>query len=698
MSDKMSKTETEKLLELAKKRLKACIEADSHNRKEAVSILRFLNGEQWDTAVKQERDKMGQPTLQINVLDKYAKQVVGEMRKNKVKIKARPVDSEADSSIAKIREGMIFNIEYLSNAESIYDYAGQMLVDCGYGAWRVMTRYSEENPFLKEIYLERIENPLSVYLDPEAKESNFADAKYGFILTDISRDEFDEKYGKDKAPGGEVITAPAGTLDEGWWNSDKVRVVEYFYKEKESEKIALLSDGQILPYKQAEEEIAGWQQTFAQAKAANPTETDDSKVPRIVQSRMVDKTVVRWALITATEVLDSERVPGKYIPIVLAIGEEKNIEGKKYVYGLFKNSKDPQRMLNYWHTAAAETIALAPKQPWLLTANMIKGYETSYANAHARNTPFLLYHVDPDNPAAIPIRNAPGQVPPGIFAEIARAEQNIKDTIGMYNADVGDQGRELSGAAIIARQTPGDISTYVFADKLFKAVAFGGKIINDMIPEVYDTERDARLRNTDDSESFVPINTTTDKALKAISENPQKYSGMDKERLKLAIQKSGQGSGFNDITQGKYDVVITTGPSFSTQRVEAASYLAQMAPAFATMNPLDKYYIVKNLDFMDAEEYSDAIRKTIPPGVLPPKEGEAPTPPPQVPPKQQAEILRVEFEIERLKTERMRQQAALAKLAAELNDGSDIRQVVIKVLKELQQPSSQAELDQRPAA
>lgn len=687
---KNSESKIQDHLELAKKRLNLCIEADDHNRKEAVSTLRFKNGEQWDMAMKQERDKLDQPTLQINVLDKYSKQVVGEMRKNKVKVKVRPVDSEADSSIAKIREGIIYNIEYLSNAEAVYDYAGQMLVDCGYGAWRVMTRYTEENPFLKEVYLERIPNPLSVYLDPNAKDANFSDAEYGFVISNIERDKFIEQYGESELPGGEIVTAPAGTLDEGWWNDQNVRVAEYFYKEKVKEKKALLSDGQILPYKEAEQIIADWQAIVEKAKADNPGETiNDSKIPRIVKEREVEEVVVKWELITASNILDKERVPGKYIPLILVTGEETNIEGKRYIYGLFKNAKDPQRMLNYWHTAAAETIALAPKQPWLVTPKMIEGFEKSYANANRRNTPFLLYNIDPANPGAVPIRNAPGQVPPGIFAEIARAEQNIKDTIGMYNADVGDQGRELSGAAIMARQQPGDTSTYVFLDKLSKAVAFSGKVINEMIPEVYDTERDARMRNVDESENFVPINTSADKAVKAITDNPQKYSGMDKDKLKSAITKNGPTAAFNDITKGKYDVVITTGPSFSTQRVEAASYLAQMAPAFATMGPLDKYFIVKNLDFPGADEYAEAVRKTVPPNVLPPKEGEQPPPPPPVPPKTQAEILRVEFEIERLKTERLRQQATIARLYTDLKEGQiDVKKAILDTLQELQGPTN----------
>ena len=156
-------------LDLATKRLKREIDADEHNRQAAVEDLKFLNGDQWDPAEEQRRRLRGRPCLKTNELPKYVNQVVGDMRHNRARIKVRPIDSAGDVNIARIRSGVIANIEYLSNAEAIYDYAGEMATSCGLGAWRALTRYTEENPFLQEIYLERIKNPFLVYLDSIGK-------------------------------------------------------------------------------------------------------------------------------------------------------------------------------------------------------------------------------------------------------------------------------------------------------------------------------------------------------------------------------------------------------------------------------------------------------------------------------------------------------------------------------------------------
>ena len=101
-----------------------------------------------------------------------------------------------------------------------------------------------------------------------------------------------------------------------------------------------------------------------------------------------------------------------------------------------------------------------------------------------------------------------------------------------------------------------------------------------MIPEVYDTQRDIRIRNVDDTETFVPVNTTAGAALDAVMANPDQYRGMDKVKLVRIVAKNGRNARYNDLTAGKYDVVVTTGPSYSTQRQEAAASLERLVAAY----------------------------------------------------------------------------------------------------------------------
>ena len=739
--------DVEEFLKLAQKRFKKCKDNENINFSAALEDLRFLNGDQWDMGEKQRRKNRGRPCLQINVLPKYTKQVQGEMRKNKIQIKVHPVDNKADVQLAKIREGIIYNIEYLSNAEGIYDHAGTMLVNCGYGAWRICTRYIEddENPFLQEIYLERILNPFTVHIDPAAKDTNFEDAEYAFIETKMSKDDFEEEFGEKFVPGSGLTDSPSiGTSSEHWWDKDTVTVAEYFYKEYEEKKMCFLSDGQSLEEDKAKEFIEGAKRAFKSVANQKPkgeltgggitqsnpgevpitktpetetpevpggeveepkpdestTGTDTLGAPTILKTRTVRIPHIKWAKITANKILDEEDWAGKYIPIILVTGEETNIEGKRYIHGLIRDAKDPQRMLNFWHTSAAETVALAPKAPWLATAKMVEGYEQDYLNANEDNNPVLLYNIDPSSPQSLPTRTGPGQAPMAIFTEIGRAEQNIKSAIGMYNADVGDtsneQLRDVSGKAITARQMPGDIATFIYPDKMSQAVAYCGRIINDLIPYIYDTERDARLRNVDSTESFVPINTTTGKALSTMQANPQKYTNMDINKLKASIKANGEYASYNDITSGKYDIVCSTGPTFATQRIEAADAMLKLAMA-RNMNPIDKYFYLLNCDFPGAAEYAQVVRRMIPPNILPPDK-EHPFIPPPVPPKEKVNLAKTQVEMAKQKTEQIKLQVELTKLQKEIGEtNGEIRKQVLDVQAELNAPFHPAdeEFDQQ---
>ena len=231
-------------LDLAAKRLKREIDADSHNRNAAVEDLKFLNGDQWEPAEEQRRRLRGRPCLKTNELPKYVNQVVGDMRHNRARVKVRPVDSAADVNIAKIRSGLIANIEYLSNAEAIYDYAGEMATSCGYGAWRALTRYTDENPFLQEIYLERIKNPFLVYMDSSAKSESYADAQYGFVLEKVTREEFEERFPGRDAPG-DNLKVGIGAGQEVWFEGDAFFIADYYVIETEKKTMCLMDDGSV---------------------------------------------------------------------------------------------------------------------------------------------------------------------------------------------------------------------------------------------------------------------------------------------------------------------------------------------------------------------------------------------------------------------------------------------------------------------
>lgn len=698
---KTTKKEQE-IIDAAKKRLDRCIKADEHNRKNATEDLKFANGDQWTEGEKKRRSDAGRPALTFNFLPKFIDQVVGDMLHNTPQVKINPIDSRGDVQIAKIRQGLISNIEYNSNSKAIYGYAARQMVTCGYGAWRVLTRYAEDNPFVQEAYLESIRNPFLTYMDPDAKDQMKADAKYGFIIERLSKDAFKERYPKATVPTDQVRTG-AGLKDEHWFDGETVTIAEYFTVEKKEEEMIQLEDGRVVASDEFDELIKEYKSKVAAVKKSlapppmppgmppqgqaapmppqgmpgqappmplqgqappmpgkppmppqgqpgmppqgqappgmvPPAMLEDmikaiGPEPKVAKKRITEKPVVRQRIITCYEILEGGAegnvVAGKYIPIIELRGKELNIEGKNYVYGLIRNAKDPQKMLNFWNTSAAEAINNTPKTPWLGTPKQFENFEKDYATAGVDNMPFLKYNPDPEAPGP-PQRQMPAQVPAAVFQMIAQGENNLKSVLGMFNADVGGTVSQQTGEAVRAVQRPGDIGTFEFSENLARAIMYTGKILNEMIPDVYDSERDVRVRKVDESEVFVPINTTVGSALDSISEAPDRYAGLNPQKLHEMLMKEGKDAKFNDITVGKYDVVVTTGPSYATQREESARNLLQLVQAMPQQMAVGADIMVENMDFKGADELATRLRKPLlMQGIVKPKQGEQiPQPPP----------------------------------------------------------------------
>lgn len=688
---KITDKEKRILLETAQKRLKLCIDADSHNRTAAIEDLKFINGEMWDASEAKQRSLDRRPCLQINLLNKYRNQLVGEQRNNRVRIKVRPVDSKADTNIAKIYEGIISNIEYLSKYKTIYNFAYDQAVDCGYGAWEALTRYTDENPFEQEIYLSLIKNPFLVYLDPE----DDADPKYGFVITKMNNDVFDEKYPEATKPD-DIFEKGQGIGQEHWYDKDTVTIARYYVKEKKTKKKALMSDGTILDRDVAEQRIVAWTKTVEGLKTQGQ-QISDTAIPTIVKERDIEEYAVKCYIITGHDILEQYDWPGTMIPIVLLTGRERNIEGKKYIRGFIRDAKDPQKLYNYWYTSAAEHVALSPKSPWLATAKMIEGYESDYISANNRNIPVLKYKPDPRVPIAKPERQPAPAPPAALFQAIADARQNVKDAIGMYGGDIGDVGPNQSGKAIWQSQIPGDIGTFDIFDNFKLAIEQTGRILVDMIPGVYDTERDARIRNVDDTEQFVPINTTAGRALGKMQNDPNKFSGMDLQKLGQEIQKKGPEAGYNNINTGKYGIVVDTSPSTATQRQEAGERFMQLlqTPMGNLIERIAPDLVIKNFDFLESDEFARRARKLLPPGMIETKPGEPPQQPMPPPPQVQLLMLKSQTEQTKQQTQKVALQVQMMKLYKETKDSEfELKQEILRTLAELHAPNHPADIQE----
>lgn len=554
-------TDDEALLKEARDRFKLSVDAEAENRSKALDDLRFLSGEQWTNDAKKAR--AGRPCLTINRLPQFIRSVVNEQRKTRPAIDIIPADGQSSKETADVWQGLIRAIERQSRAKIAYDTAFKYAVSCGFGHFRITTDYCDDDSFDQEIKIERIDNPFTVYRDPASKQPDHSDDKYTFVTDLVDRKDFEKRYG----------FAPSSLEDVGsgdemsvWFESDKVRVAEYWRVVEEESEIHSLQSGQKLEGEltaKRKEELAA---------AGQP----------VIASRKVKRRRVEQYLMTCNKIIKQSEWKGKFIPIVTVIGDELNIEGEVHLESLTRHAKDPARMYNYWASAETELVALQPKAPWIAPAGAFAGFEGEWARANTESIAYLQYNViDGQAPQRQFFAGVPGGVREGRMA----AAEDIKAVTGLYDASLGARSNETSGVAIRAREEQGDNATYHFIDNQALAMEYAGKVIMDLAPHVYDTARVVNIITPTNEQQTVMINQTFI--------DPQ---GVEK---------------VYDLTSGRYAVAVKVGPSFESKRQEMVQSVVEMSQSNPQLMQIAGDLVMRNMDWPQSEEIAERIKAAI---------------------------------------------------------------------------------------
>lgn len=591
------------LIATARKRMKLAMSALSDSREDELDDLKFRaaspdNQWQWPADVLNTRGTSNgstinaRPCLTINKLPQHVLQVTNDQRQNRPSGKVIPVDDKADIKVAEIYDGIVRHIEYISDADVAYDTACDNQVTFGEGYFRILTEYCDPMSFEQDIKIGRIRNSFSVYMDPTIQDPCGSDAQWCFISQDLLKEDFEAQF-----PNATPLSTwmAEGVGDEGisaWVTETSVRIAEYFYFENETVNLHLYqSPGE--PDVAAIEGSA--QDVIAKARGWRPVKTRQTTLKR-----------VKWCKLNGFEVLESRDWPGSHIPVIRVVGNEFEIDGQLYISGLIRNAKDAQRMYNYWVSQEAEMLALAPKAPFIGYAGQFEGYENQWKTANVENWPYLEVNTDvtDQDGKVLPLpQRAPPPLPQaGLIQAKMGAADDIKGTTGQYDPSLGAESNEKSGVAILRREKQSDTGTYHYVDNLARAIRYGTRQIVELIPKIYDTQRIARIIGLDGETDHAKIDPTQPVPVREI-QDPE--TGAVIERI------------YNPSI-GKYDVAVTTGPSYMTKRQETASMMVEIAQGIAdpVLRTVVTYFAVKNMDFPEAQEFAAAAKKLVPPGIL----------------------------------------------------------------------------------
>ena len=564
------------LLEEAQEAFQLALDWDNENRELQRDDLRFTKlQEQWPLQVIQKRQQEGRPCLTLDKTQAFIRQVVNEVRMNKPQIKVKPVDGGSDPETAEIYSGLIRNIDYSSDGDVARDTAADFAVSSGRGYYRINTRYATDDTFDQDLIIERISNPLSVWGDPYSTAADSSDWMTAFVVDMLSEKAFKKRFPDSDAVDWDDYCQG---MQEAWFDGDCVMVAEYWKREEIDAQAFMLSDGSVV----RDDIYQEHQEMFV----------DDQGQPlQILAQRPIKRYKVTMHLCSGKEVLEATEWPGSYIPIIPVYGDEINVDGKRWFSSLIRPVKDAQRNYNYWRTSATELVALAPKAPFIGPEMAFEGEDAAkWASANTESHAFISYKGQQP-----PQRQAFAGVPAGALQEALNASDDMKAILGIYDASLGARSNETSGVAINARKQEGDVSTFHFIDNLSRAMKHEGRVLIDLIPHVYNSARIIRVLGPEGEPQSVKIGPE--------AQQQAQQAQMEAMEQQQEIEK------IYDLSAGKYDVAVETGPSFTTQREEGNAALLELTKAFPAAAPVLAGLILKTFDFPGADEAAEAIEQ-----------------------------------------------------------------------------------------
>lgn len=528
--------------------------------------LRFVTeeGGQWDAQELQARKAEDLPCLEFNLLHSFVKQQINSMRQNRPSILVEPADTKSSVETAKILKGLIRDIEVNCGADMAYDTAVSSAAYRGLGFIRVVADYVDDQSFEQEPKILTVHNADSVYLDPQSRELDGSDAAWALVLSWVDRDTVAKQYGKD-------AVADFYSGDTGWNNETEntVCLAEHFEIVRTEADLYLLPDGST---------------TFDLPPGVQPVSTRKSYKKRCV-----------WTKASGVKVLEQRDFVVPYIPIIPVYGMVVWVGSTRHVFSMIHHAKNAQKLFNLYKSGEAFMLAESMREQWITPVQAIAGIEDDSGRspwADPSGSKILYYnHVEDASGQALP---APQVKPinaalPAVMSNLDKAQQLIEQQLNMQPAAMGANVNQQSGKAVQLLQQRADVSQFHLIDNLNKSLEWLGVILIAMIQALYDVRMVKRITGNDGKAKTVTINEQSD--------SDQAIDGL-----------------LNNVTVGRYDVRISTGASYVSQRQEAQDRIQELVRAVPQLGQVAPDLLVGLFaDLPEIEALAERLKRSLPP-------------------------------------------------------------------------------------
>lgn len=553
---------------VVKKLLEDAQSADEDNRelaKEAHLFISKPNG-QWEQGRWNDAD--GKPRYTFDQTSPIVDQISGDIEEADFDIQIKPANGDATKDLAELRDGLVRNIETISDAQSIYSNAGRNVVTAGIDHWMVKTEFVDDNSFDQDLVIVPLHDSIDrVWFDVGSQRQDREDSDWGFLLSSIPTDEAKEKF-----PKRSISSVGTNTQDNSYYNKvDSVVIGNFFYRKLIDRTLVKTRLGRV--YEDDEKFQSIKDELAASGEDITDTRTRQDSVFYV---RKFDGD--GW-------LGEEEETVFSTIPIVPVYGNFKVIENKTVYHGVVQKLMDPQRVLNYSLSREIEEGALAPRAKYWMTAAQAKGHTGTLETLNTNADPVQLYNPDGEVPP--PTQQGGAQINAGLRVISDGMQQIMGRTSGIFAAGMGDNPGLQSGVAIDKLQDKGNNITVKYFKSIEIAVCRTGRLLDDAFPKVYDVESLKRIINEDGSFDMKKINQS------------------------VTDEQTGKEVLLNDLSAGKYDVTCQAGKSYDSRQSEAVDSILALASIDPTVIQLGSDIITKNMNGPGLDKIAERQRKQL---------------------------------------------------------------------------------------
>jgi portal protein len=554
------------------------------NKDQYHEFTSFVMGSQWTEDESKLFIDYKKIPLSFNKLAPLINHLLGEQRQNTPNLQIFPGDG-VPVETAAVRGALIKEICLNSDSKRVFQTAFQQAAIGGFGAFMIDTDYEGNRSFNQVIMLKDTKDPTWCYWDVSAMSPCKTDGMSAGYRTRMSRKMFAGIYGKET----EAAIGSDANYDEGsatGWifsNDKEITVISDFERIYETEKLYQLSNGRTLTKK----ELNKLQKIKIDDERLL---VDNGEIVSIENEREVPKYSIKHRKVAGEFVLEETDFPSEQLPVIY-VDQNSYIDksGKQICRPIIKDARDAQRYINYLGTQSAYMMRVSRYDQFMVSNANVQSPDTQEIwRDPCTAQGGLVYDESPNGNKPEQLR--PPELSASLITQYQRAMSDIESCTGIYGTQMGEQGNETSGAAIDARTKRGNFNTYVPFDSLNRAIACAGTIINEMIPFIYDSQREIMLNLPDSGEKQIMLNKPVDP-----------YG--------LQIE--------NDMTQGKYKIRLLPGASFEGQKQETLESIQTVLQADPSLFRLVADLYVENLPMMSNNiELRNRLRTIVPPEII----------------------------------------------------------------------------------